>query len=479
MGYCDDAAFRMAIARERYQNDGDRQAYMQRIRDYYQGDQINEEYMPRLSVRETTDKYQRRLDHSVCTNLTAHVANSLGMTLKKAPKYTFDKVPKAIADAVMELISDDFFNLQLQEADIMTSLMGSIHAQPAYDMDTRKLKVTWWYPDFVQVKQSANDPLRVDELRISSYQANTPGSAKLDSTWIYTREYITPPDSGRIDNPYAVIQFIQWRDSLDPCYYWPVGIGERLVRINHAINLTLSDIMQACLYQGFSVMKIKGNSQNIEVGPQGMIELGVDENADAQYITPDAKILDMIEAVKFQVQLAYSMFGLKSQDPLRIALDASSGTAILMSKADAFEYREKRAVMLRRYIDQTIRMLMHVYAVEKGIKFDAATADIQIDIAPPDVPIPSSEKIETDRFALEIGTISPVDIFLRDHPGWEREEAIEELVKIAAEREQIQSRSAQLRIANAGKTPGAAVIPPGIIAGVNRQRMIPDTEPLA
>lgn len=459
----------IALARARYQSDVERREAMQKIRDYYQGDQINSEYVPKLSDSETPREYATRLDQAVCVNLTAHIADSLGMTLKKPPKIEIEGFDGKAIEAVQSIIEDEFFALQLQEADIMTCLLGSVMAQPRPEIATGGNPVTWWYPDYCEIVQSDDDPLTATEISVAAYRANTPGGHG-GNVYTYTRDTIVKPDGVTVENPYQVIPFVQWRDSLDPCFFWPVGKGERLIKINHSLNCIMSDIVQACLLQGFSSLVTRGMTGDIKIGFGAYINLGMDENASASYITPDAKIMDMIEAAKFQVQMAYSMFGLKSQDPLRIGIDASSGTAILMSKADAFEYREKRAVMLRKYIMDTVKMMLHVYAVEKGMKPEASlkaleTTEIEVTIAPPDVPVPSLEQTEKDRFGLEIGTISPVDIFLRDHPGWDRDEAIEELARIAADTDAVKSKASAQRVRTAATNPISAIVPPRLMTG--------------
>lgn len=458
----------LSLARARYQSDVERREAMQKIRDYYQGDQINTEYVPRL-VSQSPVKYAQMLNQMACVNLTAHIADSLGMTLKKPAKIEIEGFDKKAAEAILAIVQDEFFALQMQEADIMTCLLGSVMAQPRPEIATGGNPITWWYPDYIEVEQDEEDPIKATEISVSAYRANTAGG-HTGNVYTYRADTITRPDNVTIANPYEVIPFVQWRDSLDPCFFWPVGKGERLVRINHSLNCIMSDIIQACRMQGFSNLKVRGMLQNIEIGYDCVIDLGVDENADASYITPDAKIMDMIEAAKFQIQMAYSMFGLKSQDPLRIGIDASSGTAILMSKADAFEYREKRSVMLRKYIMDTVKMMLHVYAVERGMNAQSSlkalqTTEIDVEIAPPDVPVPSLEQTEKDRFGLEIGTISPVDIFMRDHAGWDRDEAIAELARIASETDRVKAQASAQRVKTAATNPISAIIPPRLMTG--------------
>lgn len=425
MEYYSEALIQTSLALAKRNNEESRREWGDIITDYYEGDQLR--YIP-LNPAEDLIDFQDRKPFLSYTNVTKHVVDALSYTYSTPPVREI-KSSSEIAATINEFINSEAYNNTLQYIDTLTRLLGVVHVRPII-LDDNSIYLDVWLPQNVTVELGGIDPTKPSKLITDSY-ANDVGGRIVHSREAFTRDYIeslakekmgifnrTP----RVENPLQEIPFVRFANSYDKNTYWVDGIGRDLVNANRQINILLTDLNWLIKNQVHSQMVIIGplDKGDIQFGPNRVINI-TSENGDAKFISPDAKITELVETIKMEVGIIYNTFGLEALNPLSVQSN-QSGVAIVMSKASVREDRQKRAKLFTAYEKELIRLIAKSYRVYKQytINEDELDTSIQFDRIQS---IPSDVEKQYEQHQLQYGIISPVDVIMRLR-GVDREEAL-------------------------------------------------------
>lgn len=447
-----------------------RKSICEEILDYYEGEQAS--HLKKYEG-ETDVEFETRKPELVTMNFTAHVAAARAK-LFLAPRTCVIEAKGTGAKAaavVANEMNDPIYRVDMKKVDKMTDLLGDMFIAAYWDDMAKTVRRTIWYPQYIDVVQTEEDPTKEDAIITSSWleaTSKTVAQAALVAApdaqivsvrsvnpnvtrqVIYTRDYIkkflggkpvahADPMMANDANPYGVIPFIHLQNERNWRQYWCKGIGDELVEINRAINYRLSDLAQLVKYQVFSVLVITGTEQkSVKIGPKAFIGIP-DAQGSASYISPNADVEKLILAIDKWIRYAYKLAGIQSSDPTNLSIDVSSGVAIMMGHIEALEYREDRAIMFREKETELARLMLRIYCAHTGVEYRQDDYTITLDYGKPTLPIPSSEKLAEDQFKLDNRIINRVDLWLRDNPGKDRDDAKAALALIDKEDAEIKS----------------------------------------
>jgi hypothetical protein len=233
-------------------------------------------------------------------------------------------------------------------------------------------------------------------------------------------------------NPYGIIPAAIFKPEEDDNSFWGRSSTRDFVSINEVYNNLWTALMRISVFQSFSVMVVTSENEiKIEVAPTRYIKLPEVDKADVKYITPDAKIeevrkvlLSLKEDLQDFSRVPQSVFASQGTKGA-----PQSGYALKIKRIPIEEVWENRRISYGPTYTDLIKLTMHVDAVQLGstdsIKFLESNPSVTFSSTVPG--LSPQEQLISDQFELRYNLITPVDLYIRKHPGIKREDALKQI----------------------------------------------------
>lgn len=233
-------------------------------------------------------------------------------------------------------------------------------------------------------------------------------------------------------NPFGIIPGVIFKPEEDDNTFYGTSSTRDIVSINEVYNNLWTALMRISVMQSFSVMVVTSDNEiAITVAPTRYIKLPEVENADVKYITPQAKIEEVrkvLNSLKEDLQdfsrVPQSVFSSEGSKGA-----PQSGYALKIKRIPIEEVWENRRLSYGPAYAQLCAITMCVDATYSREGNAQAFLDI-----PPSVTFSSTipglspqEQLITDQFELRYNLITPVDLYIRKHPGVKREDALKQI----------------------------------------------------
>jgi len=236
-------------------------------------------------------------------------------------------------------------------------------------------------------------------------------------------------------NPYGVIPAVVFKPEEDDNSFYGKSTTRDVVHINEIYNNLWTALMRISVMQSFSVMVVTSeNDIAITVAPTRYIKLPqVEKNAKVEYVTPDAKIEEVrkvLQSLKEDLQdfsrVPQSVFASQGTKGA-----PQSGYALKIKRIPIEEVWENRRLSYGPAYSHLCSLTMCVDATYAR----SGTAAKYLEIIPSinfssTIPgLSPQEQLISDQFELRYNLITPVDLYVRKHPGVKREDALEQVKK--------------------------------------------------
>lgn len=233
-------------------------------------------------------------------------------------------------------------------------------------------------------------------------------------------------------NPYGIIPGVIFKPEEDDNSFYGTSSTRDIVSINEVYNNLWTALMRISVMQSFSVMVVTSDSEiAITVAPTRYIKLPNVDSADVKYITPQAKIEEVrkvLMSLKEDLQdfsrVPQSVFSSEGSKGA-----PQSGYALKIKRIPIEEVWENRRLSYGPAYAQLCQITMCVDATYSR----NGNAQSYLDKAPgitfsSTIPgLSPQEQLITDQFELRYNLITPVDLYIRKHPGVKREDALTQL----------------------------------------------------
>jgi hypothetical protein len=401
--------------------------------DYYNGEQL--EHLDTVLASQFADPKSLKMQPSM-DNITRFIGDEISRVFDSPPKLTCDNTNgQALLD---KLTADGVLAVTLKVAEVYANLTTVCALYPWWDERTKAIKTTPIPSSSLFVAQRPDDPTDVEavvfvrELIDTVTGVNTvqyvhwdDGAHFLfDKFGVYTSaDAATNPE---MINPYGIIPFAFLRDSLAVGEFFG-DMDESLISAQETLNVLLTEINQLCKYQGFSQPVCAGIDQKtpIAVDPSKPIRIPStmrDETPGRfEFVTPQSKIADLVERARALVDSLCERYGI-SLKAMRDGSTAMSGAALRVSDRRLERRRVDNLPLARMALNRWWEVVKRINNTH-GQPEVAIDEPLIIDFAEPQYQDDDATRLANDTAAVTLGTVSPVDIIIRDNPDLTPEEA--------------------------------------------------------
>jgi hypothetical protein len=232
------------------------------------------------------------------------------------------------------------------------------------------------------------------------------------------------------NNPFGKMALVELRDSFVVNQYETSGAVD-LVQANQAINVALNDLNIMVHYQAFDQMYATGvneeEAKGIKTGPRKIVLLGAEES-NLALLGYNPKIIDSIEAIKFQMKSIAQMYNLN----MEVSLDKTgpvSGFSLLVQNIDLLEAREddvEVAAVGEKQIYDVVASMQGYYGLNPRLPEDAM---LSVDFQEMEFPMNQKEELERWDWEIEHNISTPLDYMQSKNTDMDDEKAMEKYTK--------------------------------------------------
>tara|TARA_Y100001973_G_scaffold82057_2_gene121184 strand:+ start:4214 stop:5518 length:1305 start_codon:yes stop_codon:yes gene_type:complete len=303
-------------------------------------------------------------------------------------------------------------NLRLKHIERMTRLLDVIALNVSFDEATEKIHYQpIYYFDAYFDQLNPKEPVAVVYPML---QPTDDVSYADDVMFCYfdaERKVIYDSDGNileEIPHSYGVLPFVFPRriEQIDDFF----GEGAiDVVSVNEHINITMTELQLGLRFQMFGQPFATGVYEDTPIARTGSDTIiNLPEGANFGIASPSAKIKEVIDSIKFQVEM------LAMTNHLSVSFDSnqdrpSSGLALIIKDHDRIEYY-KDDVELFRDFEHNLYNLERTIADTNGIYLPD---DFSIDFNEPNYPVSMQEQIAKDTWDLERNLTTLPEIMMR------------------------------------------------------------------
>ena len=236
-----------------------------------------------------------------------------------------------------------------------------------------------------------------------------------------------------IEHLYGCLPFVFFFASeRDREFYMPPASND-VVKQNQQINVMLSDLRHVCRYQSYAILKItncdfdaKGRMKidKVDVGASKMVGLGKDQ--DMKYESPEAAIEELFKICVFLIDKIFET----SQVPavcIAPSLTSASGISLEIQWYPISTYLQKKRSSYRQSEKELCDKTIIIIENQNG-RQDIQDYTFEVDFEEKQMPTSEKEQRETDKFDIELGLATAVDLLMRINPDLD-EKAAEKAIR--------------------------------------------------
>jgi hypothetical protein len=374
----------------------------------------------------------------VSLNVVKKVINNLSQVYFTPPVRALENATEKDEQIYKQILEQSAFDLKMKQAQRLTKLLGTILIRPVWRNGAIALDIlTGNILDVV----TGDSPEILNRVLITDWGNSDKIQDVQYSLW--TVETFQRLDyRGNVfeeePNPYGVLPFLPCFDYPPPGSNFWLSNFESLVSIQEAINIKLTDLLYLIQQQSFGVGWIKGaeGGGSLKVDPGSLVELPKDKDAGLGFVSQQAEIAQVVNAIDRLLKWAAVSNGLSAATVSTSVNDYQSGIAKAFDTKELSELRADDVQNFRSIERQLFNLVRTVWNVHNPTRKISDRATLQIDFADPaKQSLTAKEQAEADEMRIAQGVRSIVDILLRDNPdfGGDREKALAHLLTIKEE----------------------------------------------
>ena len=193
-----------------------------------------------------------------------------------------------------------------------------------------------------------------------------------------------------------------------------------LINANENINASLTQLNELVKYKSFGVPFASGviNSDTIEYNTDTFIVL---ENGEkAGMLSPGALVQEVVEAIKFQVQLIAENYGVTFNWSL---VGNVSGFSLMVQNVELYDQLKLDNEIKREWEDKIFELENRI--VEVDAKGKSYGDEIDVDFVEYKLPINNAEADAHENHLLQTGQTNPIELMMSKNPDLTEDEARE------------------------------------------------------
>ena len=303
-------------------------------------------------------------------------------------------------------------NLRLKHVERTTRLLDVIALNVSFDEVSQKIDYQpIYYFDAFFDEYNPKEPVAVIYPMLQP-TADVSYSEKIRFCYFDNERKVIFDEGGNIlqeiPHSYGVLPFVFPRriEQIDDFF----GEGAiDIVSVNEHINITMTELQLGLRFQMFGQPFATGVYEDTPIARTGSDTIiNLPEGATFGIVSPSAKIKEVIDSIKFQVEM------LAMTNHLSVSFDSnqdrpSSGLALIIKDHDRIEYY-KDDIELFRDFEHNLYDLEKIVADTNGIYLPN---EFSVDFDEPNYPVSSSEQIAKDTWDLEKNLTTLPEIMMR------------------------------------------------------------------
>jgi len=392
------------------------------------------------------------IQHYVSTsNLTRGIIDKKAMLFLAPPEVELDTDNEALQQRFQELLDRSEFWKKLLVSDRMAELTGKVGICQHWHETDKRVVIDIITPDKCFVVADEQDPTKATIVyyvigRDTDSRLATP--VNVYAKWTadgYSEvalnenfkeiKTIKPP----IPNQYGYIPIVWLSSLLEIDSFW-VDHGYPIVDGNINVNLRASNLDLALDYQAFSTLVTRGLDQTKDfiTGVTRRLylsdnSLSGNSNAEAYYITPDAKLKDVSDIIEGKKVGYAKESGLSADAFNQDASKVSSGYQLRLTQKDLEEANELKKEVYRPQLVQLVKNMMLCYSISSSDFRFPTDIDVYFNYIDKEFAANPIETTTLQITKINANLMSLPDAIRENNPSLTQEEAIAEAARIKAE----------------------------------------------
>lgn len=191
-----------------------------------------------------------------------------------------------------------------------------------------------------------------------------------------------------------------------------------LINANENINASLTQLNELVKYKSFGVPFASGVSSNdtIEYNIDAFIKL--DSGDKAGMLSPAALVTEVIEAIKFQVQLIAENYGVTFNWSI---VGNVSGFSLMVQNVELYDQLKIDNEIKREWEDKIFELENRIIEIDaKGTSYGDT---IDIDFVEYSMPVNNAEQDAHEKHLLATGQTNPIELMMKKNPDLDEKEA--------------------------------------------------------
>ena len=340
----------------------------------------------------------------------------------------------------------------MKTVDKITRLVKTVLVHPYWDTEDG-LSYRVFSPDLCDVRQAPYDPQKFTAVVFKLSSIDTSLSTESESDyyvyWDTENTYwidewgnaIINPNNPDAINPYKMLTFTVFRDSLLLGNQFWGDIDETIVGVNIDVNAMATDLKHLSRMQCFSQAVVIGDVEdNFKVDSLSVIQLPTGSNGSSQYVggqpdfkfvSPDPKMTEMREIIDFWQKMAYNIEKISPQS-VTSQTHLASGFAIMAANLPLIEDRQDRSELFASYERDLYQVEKAVYnynAGNNGLPLLPENSELHIKFPDLTFPLSKDEKIKWNDYRINNNLISCAGLAREENPALRSDEEAMEFVE--------------------------------------------------
>jgi len=386
----------------------------EKLLDFYEDRQMQDKYLTDYGFK----KKDKTTDLPISSyNITRKVIDKISLVYKNAPERMLKDQED---DAYNQWVSDNpKFNLAMKKAERYKNLLGKILFRPHYKDD----KWVFFIETMYEAHFLEGDPLNPVAYSYPKKQILSSPENVNDDWWVFwsdefyffyipgTKKVSYDPNYPDGVNPFGIIPFVELRDDF-PVNQYDCSGAVSLISANENINIAMNDLNLMIHFQAFDQQVVKGvnpsdiKGKTLETGPNKLLVLGTPD-ADLSLLGYNPKIMECIEAIKFNIQTIGWTYNLSIN--WSVEGNPASGFSLMVQNIDLIEAREddvEIAEIGEKEIYNVLSKMVSFHSIQPKLPEDAV---LLVNFADIDFPVNQKEQLDERDWYISHNIKTPLD----------------------------------------------------------------------
>jgi hypothetical protein len=391
--------------------------------------------------------------------ITEQIINDASILFNNPPRITInpadalDSADPKVLLFQQEIVDKPMLNATLIQVNRYTNLLNKIAVMPKWYETGKAIEYVILTPDKVMVLQDPDSPQHINAILYAldplqdtiGYTARADRYMMItDEEWAEVKISRGQPEIVKSDkNPYGFIPVAWFQNSLPIDGFW-IDKGNPIVEANEHYNVYKTLEKLAITYQMYSTLvtiDIPAEAQ-IPWGVRAVLNLSGDQNnpnvrPDAKYITPDPKLTEVSTIIEGEIDQMAGYAGLSKEAYRNEVNSFTSGYHLELSKQEVINNAELEKPFYTKGLTDLLTMACRIYTHHNPTNTLESVTDFAIDYKPIEFKRNPMEVWQVRILEKQNGIKSNVDFVMEDNPDLTRDEAIQRLQQVEADKTEI------------------------------------------